>query len=526
MTVRKWAILLLLSSLLNGEVSNAATLQVPTDFATLQSAIDSATHGDEIVVATGTYIETIHFQGKNIRLTSTNPRAWAVVEATIIDASEMGSVVTFAGTETEECVLAGFTIRNGSAPVGGGILGNGCEATIDSNLIRDNFAEAYGGGVAHCAGLIIGNRVEGNRTARYRGEGVGIGNYEPNGGGFFQCNGEIVGNLIAQNDSTSGAGLSQCHGWIHGNHIERNTVERFCYESTSIFCPDGKGGGLFDCDGLIEKNLIHRNVAVGYCIVKGRVEYGCPEIRGAGLADCDGTIANNLIGSNSLFGPCGCVRIYYYTNACYCIHPQGAGLDSCNGVLIHNTIVGNRVIGNHGLGSGGGIAECTGTIKNCLFWLNSANKDAQIQNSSPPDHCLIPDWTGGGIANLDFNPSFVDPENGDFRLRNDSPGIDAGALIVSVTEDFDGNPRPFLLRTHPGGDGSGYDIGAFEYHSPSDLNSDQKIDAMDVMIFQTDWGLVTGPGGNGQPDWEKATDLDGDGVINGADLADFLEDTR
>ena len=53
-----------------------------------------------------------------------------MVEATIIDASEMGSVVTFAGTETEECVLAGFTIRNGSAPVGWGDLGNGCEATI------------------------------------------------------------------------------------------------------------------------------------------------------------------------------------------------------------------------------------------------------------------------------------------------------------------------------------------------------------------------------------------------------------
>ena len=36
-----------------------ASFEVPADYATIQAAIDSATHGDEIVVATGTYVETL-----------------------------------------------------------------------------------------------------------------------------------------------------------------------------------------------------------------------------------------------------------------------------------------------------------------------------------------------------------------------------------------------------------------------------------------------------------------------------------
>jgi len=46
------------------------------------------------------------------------------------------------------------------------------------------------------------------------------------------------------------------------------------------------------------------------------------------------------------------------------------------------------------------------------------------------------------IGNIDFDPLFVDPENGNFRLRPDSPCIRAGSMdyVVGVV-DLDGNPR-------------------------------------------------------------------------------------
>jgi hypothetical protein len=112
----------------------------PSD--TIQDAIDSATHGDTVIVAQGTYYENIFFNGKNIVLTSTDPEDSAVVAATIIDANDSGSVVRFDNSETAECVLTGFTVRNGSGTRvrgmydweyhGGGIFGSS-SATIQNN---------------------------------------------------------------------------------------------------------------------------------------------------------------------------------------------------------------------------------------------------------------------------------------------------------------------------------------------------------------------------------------------------------
>jgi hypothetical protein len=81
----------------------------------IQSAIDQAVNGDEIVAAAGTYNELINFNGKAITVRSSDPTNPAVVAATIIDGTGfIGSVVKCINGETASTALNGFTVTNGS----------------------------------------------------------------------------------------------------------------------------------------------------------------------------------------------------------------------------------------------------------------------------------------------------------------------------------------------------------------------------------------------------------------------------
>ena len=88
----------------------AATISVPMDYSTIQEAIDAVVDGDLILVAAGTYVENIDFLGKAITLQSE-----VGAEATVIDGSQVDSVVTFASGEPVEAVTY---IRSGQAETG------------------------------------------------------------------------------------------------------------------------------------------------------------------------------------------------------------------------------------------------------------------------------------------------------------------------------------------------------------------------------------------------------------------------
>src|SRR5690606_23831467 len=51
----------------------------------------------------------------------------------------------------------------------------------------------------------------------------------------------------------------------------------------------------------------------------------------------------------------------------------------------------------------------------------------------------------------------------DFRLQPDSPAIDAGTSLFGPDFDLEDNPRPYDATDRSRGDGSDYDIGAFEF---------------------------------------------------------------
>ena len=214
-------LLLLLTCLLIVTPCSARVITVdddgPADFSTIQAAIDDANDGDVVEVQPGRYPECINFLGKNITVTSTNPKDPAVVESTTIDWDtwlQEEAAVTFCGSEGPDCVLSGFNIN-------GYIIGidynsdanctQPCHATISHCVLRGNCGEC-GTVIELFDGLIANCLIAENNFCMCVCLCPVIDN----------CHGEIRGCTIVNNENGPGIGIwggtlvvSNCI--IHGN---------------------------------------------------------------------------------------------------------------------------------------------------------------------------------------------------------------------------------------------------------------------------------------------------------------------
>ncbi|MGB2807802.1 MAG: right-handed parallel beta-helix repeat-containing protein [Sedimentisphaerales bacterium] len=414
-------------------------LHVPSEYATIQSAIDSAVDGNEIVVSRGTYYENINFGGKNIILRSTEPTNPSVVTNTIIDGSNVSSVVTFSGTESPACVLSGFTITNG----------------------RSN------------------------------------GYY---GGGIYGSNPDGIGTLAT----------------IQYNHIVGNVAV------PSGFPGAASGGGLYGCDGIIQYNVISGNIAYG------GVESGS---HGGGLFSCDGTIRNNIISNNSAYFGGGMYISLSNQIVSGCVFTGNIANFKGGGVFCYlgsPTFINCTFVGNSSTYGGGIFNNSHSNLNNCILW---GNTPEQIYVDGGVSMVTYSDVQGGwpGQGNIEADPCFADPNNGDYHLKSQagrwdpneqnwvqddvtSPCIDAGNPNSDWTVEWWPHGKRINMGAYGGTPEASMSLS--DAGNIADLNTDGCVGYTDMMLLTYKWlyEAVLLP-----------EDLDRNGFVNFTDFAIFAE---
>jgi len=227
----------------------------------------------------------------------------------------------------------------------------------------------------------------------------------------------------------------------------------------------GQGGGIYCIGG---------SPMISNCIITGN---SAPRGQGGGISLwCSSAFIVNCIINNNWRGGidsfCSDGKVTTIEN-CLISHNLGRGIvsDGSNSTIRHCTIVGNSSYG----------IECEegsrSTVTNCIIWDNASYEIIVWMGTDSTVDISYSDVQGGqkqirvdyeskliwGQGNIAANPCFVDPNNGDYHLSEDSPCVDAGTntwpKLISA-RDLGGNVR------HIDGDDDGtitVDMGPYEY---------------------------------------------------------------
>ena len=372
----------------------------------LQTAVNQATDGDDVFVASGTYTTTdsqVLLLTKSITLTGGYDSGdWAALpdsqnNRTILDGEDSAQVVRITGVVSP--VIEGFEIRNGSASEGAGIYNAAGGPIIRNNQIYDNTGDggnSTGAGIYDLGSATIENNAIHHNTAGATGGGIHV--HLNNGLTTISFN-EIYSNTA---NASHGGGIFvhvNSQAFIEGNSIHHNNAN------------DGAGFGTIGTTStVLQNNFFYQNRATddgGGIFALGTVN-----------------IWNNTIAANDAT-----------TNGGGIFVGDGATVQISNTIVVSNTGGGVRGIRKDG---------ATGTI--------SGDYNNIFGNGVPSD----PTFT----STIAAPPDFINFSTFNLRLKSTSPNVNAGDPDTSgaINQDIDGQVRP-----NP--DGNRADIGADEYYS-------------------------------------------------------------
>jgi parallel beta-helix repeat protein len=562
------------------ENRDLAFLEVPTDVATIQGAIDLIADDPAsiIEVQPGTYVESIDFLGKAVTLRS----ASGDPADTIIDGAGAFNVVRCVSGEGPDTVLEGFTITggnaNGSFPNdgGGGMYNDGSSPTITNCVFSGNSAQ-FGGGMINLSSspTITNCSFSGNSADDFGGGGMYnefdssptiadctfSGNTADHGGGMYN---EFGSSPTITNCTFSGNSADGDGGGMYNDDSSSPTIADCTFSENTSF----SGGGMyneFDSSPTITNCVFSGNSAflsgggmsnvrssptVANCVFSGNsAEFG------GGMSnefDSSPTITDCTFSGNSADGDGGGMYndrgSLTITNCTFSGNSANGEFGAGGGLFGSGTITNCTFSGNSASGEvGGGGLFGSGVVTNTVLWDNTPD---QVRFAWEFAYCNIQGGVGsipgatdlGG--NIDADPLFVDPDGADdilgtpdddLRLQPGSPCIDAGdntapalAGPPPITTDLGGAPR-FFDDTGVPDTGVGpapiIDMGAHEFQGVSpppcpcvgDIDGDCDTDVFDFSALAANFG--SGPGAS-----RAQGDLTGDGFVDVFDFSELAAD--
>jgi len=413
----------------------------------IQSAIDDAAQGAEIILSPGVHLERIKISNKNITLRSIDPNDPEIVANTVIHGANAGTVVTFGGDETSKCALRGLTITGGSIPaahwrfdeatgkaaydsighsqailhgaiwtsskIGGALAFDGQDDYVDCGNIRalnplrhsyslslrvsfDNFNRDM---------ILLSKRKDNNNffELSYKTDSSRTDT------GFLDFTGRANRKNLIQIRTTKFALSGK--GWLHvavAADRTRNDGGRIYLNGVVVPLQKkklDKWGGFLAPDA----NLLIGNNASGSMPFYGKIDElmiynwaltpdqvktlaAGQSLNGGGISgnNTHATIDKCIIRGNSAYEGGGIHRCNGLISDCQIV---GNSATQAGGALAHcsGTIVNSVITDNYSKKSGGGLYDCDGgNIKNCIVAYNIADAGAGLNDcASEIRNCII-----------------------------------------------------------------------------------------------------------------------------------------
>lgn len=247
-------------------------------------------------------------------------------------------------------------------------------------------------------------------------------------------------------------------GWASGIHLNNKghaTIEPHIIRRN--ICYNNYDGSDYHTDG----NGIMFDVAGGgSCLIENNI---CFNNGGSGINVLDG---NAIVVNNTLY------RNGWDTNQDWLHEIYLGELESGNvtNIIVQNNIIYAREdvpIIDININNPNSI-----TFDNNLCWSDIGAAGVTIPSGvgiNIIDHPYFIDSPADNDLISIFNAPFIDMiySDYDFHLQQNSPAIDAGISNNAPIEDIENNPRPY---------GNGYDIGAYEYASVNNIETQKHLD--------------------------------------------------